>query len=215
MGGTHRAGSEARWEHTHLRGLQDDGKQGSQGGLLTPPTCRGLVRFTSGGTSFSKLNISHAYLQLKLDVNSSPLLTINTSKGLYQYTCLPFGVAAAPAIFQRTIDNLLRGIPHTAAYMDDILVTEASESEHQRNLEEVFKRLSDARARLKKQKCAFMLPKVEYWGHHLSTQGLRPTQAKVRVIVDAPAPRNVTQLRSFLGLIIQFLAGTVLSEKAW
>ncbi len=113
----------------------------------------------------------------------------------------PFGVASAPAIFQHTIDNLLRGIAHTAAYMNDILVTGASESEHQRNLEEVFKRLSDAGARLKKQKCAFMLPEVEYLGHQLSAQGLRPTQAKVWAIVDAPAPLNVTQLRSFLGLI--------------
>ncbi len=99
-------------------------------------------------------------------------------------------MASVLAIFQRTMDNLLRGIPHTPAYMDDILVTGLSESEHQRNLEEVFMHLSNAGARLKQQKCALLLPEVDYLGHWLSAEGLRPTQAKVRAIVDAPPPHK-------------------------
>ena len=71
-----------------------------------------------------------AYLQLPLDEASRKYVTINTQKGLYQYTRLPFGVASAPSIFQRTMENLLRGIPKVCVYLDDILITGATEIEH-------------------------------------------------------------------------------------
>ena len=55
--------------------------------------------------------------------------------------------------------------------------------------------------RLKKVKCAFMMKSVEYLGHRISAEGLSPTEEKVRAMVEAPAPQNVSQLRSFLGLV--------------
>ena len=55
--------------------------------------------------------------------------------------------------------------------------------------------------RLKPNKCAFLLPAVEYLGHHISAEGIRPTQEKIRAIMEAPAPQDVTQLRAFLGLV--------------
>ena len=60
--------------------------------------------------SFSKLDLSHAYQQLELEKSSRPYVTINTHKGLFHYTRLPFGVSSAPAIFQRTMDNILQGL---------------------------------------------------------------------------------------------------------
>ena len=156
------------------------------------PRVEDLLASLAGGETFSKLDLAHAYLQLLLDDNSKPLLTINTSKGLFQYKRLPSGVASAPAIFQRTIESILKGLPHTSVYLDDILVTGDSETEHLHNLEEVLKCLSKAGIRLKRQKCAFMLTEVEYLGHKLSAEGLRHTESKVRAITDAPAPQNVT-----------------------
>ena len=61
--------------------------------------------------------------------------------------------------------------------------------------------LENAGLRLKQQKCAFMLPFVNYLGHTISSEGLQPTKEKVRAITDAPTPTNVAQLRSFLGLV--------------
>ena len=126
---------------------------------------------------------------------------INTHKGLFRYNRLPFGISAAPAIFQRTIEGILQGIPSVCVYLDDILITGATEQEHLKNLDQVLNRLQQSGMRLKKKKCAFMLPAVEYLGHHISGEGLRPTQEKVRAIMDAPAPKDTTQLRAFLGLI--------------
>ncbi len=68
-------------------------------------------------------------------------------------------------------------------------------------LEEVLARLQKAGVRLNRNKCAFMLPSVEYLGHRISEKGLQPTNKKVEVIKSAPAPTDLTQLKSFLGLI--------------
>ena len=105
------------------------------------PKPNDLMAQLAGGQRFSKLDLSRAYQQIRLEEASRPLVTINTHKGLYQYTRLPFGVASALALFQKTMDSLLQGIPHTLRYLDDILVTGTTEEEHLSNLEEVLKRL--------------------------------------------------------------------------
>ena len=104
-------------------------------------------------------------------------------------------------IFQRTIENTLQNLTHTCVYLDDILITGKTETDHIRNLEEVLTCLEKAGLRLKKQKCSFMLTSVDYLGHTISSEGLQPTREKVRAIKDAPTPTNVAQLRSFLGLV--------------
>ncbi|CAG2226124.1 unnamed protein product [Mytilus edulis] len=75
------------------------------------PNTDDLYATLSGGQAFSKLDLSQAYQQIVLDEESRTYVTINTHKGLYQYNCLPFGVSSAPGIFQRTMENLLQGIP--------------------------------------------------------------------------------------------------------
>ena len=155
----------------------------------------------SGGTKFSKLDLAHAYLQLCLDDKSKALVTINTHRGLFEYNRLPFGVCTAPGIFQRTIDSLLQGIPNVCAYLDDIIVTGRNEEEHLRNLSAVLSKLQEAGLRLKKSKCYFMAESVEYLGHVIDAKGLHPTEAKVLAVQNAPVPQDITQLKSFLGLI--------------
>ena len=102
-----------------------------------------LFTCLTGGTKFTKLDLSAAYQQLSLDTESQKLVTINTHKGLFQFTRLPFGIASAPAVFQRTMDTILQGIPQVICYIDDILVTGKAEAEHLSNLEEVLKRLQE------------------------------------------------------------------------
>ena len=165
------------------------------------PRIEDIFASLSGGQSFTKLDLAHAYNQIELDDESKELVTINTSKGLYRYNRLPFGVASAPAIFQRTIENILQGIPNVSVYLDDILITGKTEEEHLRTLEEVLSRLEKAGIRLRRGKCAFMLKSLEYLGHRISGKGLQPTDKKVKAVRAAPAPTNLTQLKSFLGLI--------------
>ena len=81
------------------------------------PRIDDLFASLAGGQAFSKLDLAHAYLQLELDDESKKLVTINTQKGLFQYNRLPFGVSAAPSIFQRTIEGVLQGIPNGCMYL--------------------------------------------------------------------------------------------------
>ena len=94
------------------------------------PHIEDLFVAMAGGTHFTKLDLKHAYLQLKLDESSRDRLTINTHKGLFEYVRLTFGVSSAPSIFQGTMENLLEGIENIVIYIDDILITGQMEEEH-------------------------------------------------------------------------------------
>ena len=75
-----------------------------------------LFATLAGGKSFTTLDLSHAYQQLILEESSHRFVTVNTHRGLYRYTRLPYGVASAPAMFQKTMDTLLQGIPGVICY---------------------------------------------------------------------------------------------------
>ncbi|CAC5381349.1 unnamed protein product [Mytilus coruscus] len=161
------------------------------------PKTDDLYATLSGGQAFSKLDLSQAYQQIVLDEESRKYVTINTHEGLYQYNRLAFGVSSAPGIFQRTIENLLQGIPSVVVRVDDILVTGSSKSEDLDNLETVLSKLQESGMRLNKDKCVFLAPEVVYLGHRIDQHGIYPNESKVKAITEAPAPKNVTELKSY------------------
>ena len=165
------------------------------------PRIEELFTSVSGGKFFSKLDLSHAYQQLQLEESSQEYVTVNTHRGPYRYTCLPFGVASASAIFQHTMETLLQELPMVCVYIDDILVAGKTEEEHIAKLRQVLIRLDTAGMRLKKQKCSFSLSEVEYLGHCISAEVLKPSKSKVKAILDAPTLSKVSELKSFLGLV--------------
>ena len=117
------------------------------------------------------------------------------------FSRLPFGIKTAPALFQTTMETLLRDLPYVCVYIDDILVTGTDEQNHLNNLELVLQRLESAGLTLKKSKCIFTATSVEYLGHVIDKNGLHPSPSKVQAIKQAPQPTNVTELKSFLGLV--------------
>ena len=91
------------------------------------PRIEELFTSVSGGRVLSKLDLFHTYLQLQLDESCQEYVTINTLHGLYHYTCLPFGVALAPAIFQCTMEALIKELPMVVSHLDGILVAGKTE----------------------------------------------------------------------------------------
>jgi len=99
------------------------------------------------------------------------------------------------------MEVLLQGLDGVSIYLDDILVAGRTLDEHLSRLAEVLKRLENSGMRLNKQRCLFLCSSIEYLGHVVDEVAIHPTEEKVKAIKEAPAPTNVTQLRSFLGLI--------------
>ncbi|XP_042613167.1 uncharacterized protein K02A2.6-like [Cyprinus carpio] len=165
------------------------------------PRLDDLFATLSGGQKFTNLDMSHAYHQIALDAESKKYVTVNTHKGLFTYRVLPFGVSSSPAIFQRTIEGVLQGLPYVAVFLDDILVTGRNDGEHLQMLARVLERLQEAGLRLKRSKCTFMEKEVMFLGHKVDETGLHPVPEKVNAIQNAPSPKTVTELKAYLGLL--------------
>ena len=132
---------------------------------------------------------------MEMAEESKQFLTINTHKGLYRYNRLLYGVASAPSIRQRTMDQILQGIPGVQCILDDMIVTCHSESEHLENLENVLQRLQKSGLRVNLEKCEFFKNSVQYCGHEVTKEGICKTKDKIDAVLKIPVPENVTQLR--------------------
>ena len=168
------------------------------------PKVEDLFARLSKGKHFSKLDLSQAYQQVPLEEDSKKYVVINTHRGLFRYTRLPYGISSAPGIFQRVIESILQGIDGVVVYLDDILITGASKEAHLKTLEEVFSRLDRAGLRVKKSKCEFMKSSVTYLGHRIDADGLYPLPDGVRAVKEAPTPNSVPKLKSYLGMLTYY-----------
>ena len=143
------------------------------------PTMDDIFARLAGCTYFTKLDLTQAYQQLLLDDESKKLLVVNTPKGLFQFTRLPYGVSTAPAIFQSVMDRILQGLP-VACYLDDILVAGKSKEEHDQRLEQVLPQLAQSGIHLQKEKCWFCQTQVEYLGHCVDATGIHPRRKSLQ-----------------------------------
>ena len=103
---------------------------------------------------------------------------------------------------QQVVEKAIQGIPGTANYLDDIIVTSATENEHLTNLQLTLSKLKDSGFRLRRDKCKFFKDTVEYLGHIIDNQGIHPQPAKLDAIANMPYPKNIAELRSFLAIMI-------------
>ncbi|EYC07744.1 hypothetical protein Y032_0069g372 [Ancylostoma ceylanicum] len=174
------------------------------------PTPDDVFTKLNGGTTFTQIDFADAYLQIELDDAAKELLTINTHRGLLRYNRLPFGVKSAPGIFQQIMDSMICGLNGCAAYLDDVIVTGRTIEEHVANLEALFKRISAYGFRVRVEKCNFLMPQLRYLGNIIDATGRRPDPSKIEAIQKMPEPRDIGQLRSFLGMLNYY--GHFLSE---
>ena len=138
---------------------------------------------------------------MTLTEESKNYTTITTHKGLFRYTRMPFGIACAPAKFQRAIEQVLQGLNGVGAYMDYLIVIGATPEQHLQNLEAVLCRLAEHGIRLRRDKCKFLQSSVEFLGHTINENGVCISGSKVSAIQDCPQPENTIQLQSFLGMV--------------
>ncbi|XP_031346519.1 uncharacterized protein K02A2.6-like [Photinus pyralis] len=155
----------------------------------------------SGSEFYCVIDLKGAYQQLQISESSKELFTINTHIGLFRFNRLTYGVSSAPGIFQCIMDAILSGLPKTKCYLDDILVHGSSLNECYQNVENVLNRLKGYNVKVNESKCQLFETSVEFLGHKLDRLGVHPTNEKIECIQKAPSPQNMTQLKSYLGLL--------------
>ncbi|XP_028172425.1 uncharacterized protein K02A2.6-like isoform X2 [Ostrinia furnacalis] len=164
------------------------------------PKIDDLLTKLSGYNYFTKLDLSQAYNQVLLD-DTSNLTVINTHRGLFKYNRLVYGLSSSPGIFQRIMSQLFAHMPNVTVFLDDILIGGTSISSNLETLNNVLRILQDHGLKLKKQKCDFFNKEVKYLGFIISNQGIKVDPDKIKPIVNLLPPRNVSELKSFLGMI--------------
>ena len=102
------------------------------------------------------------------------------------------------------MEGLLKDITGVIVYLDDVLITGKTNDEHLRSLEEVLRRFEKTGLFLKKQKCEFMTDSVTYLGQIINANGLHPIKEKIEALKEAPTPKNLTQLKSYLRLLTYY-----------
>ena len=152
---------------------------------------------------FTKLDANAGFWQIPLDPASSLLTTFITPFGRYRFNRLPFGISSAPEHFQRRMSDALTGLAGTVCMMDDILIHGATREEHEQRLQAVLQRLSNLGMTLNAEKCKFAQTSVNFLGHVIDSQGIRPDPDKVEAIIRFTTPTSVGEIRRFLGMVNQ------------
>ena len=165
------------------------------------PNLEDMLPKLAGKKYFSKLDLSTAYLQMRLDEESQKFTVLNTPRGLLKIKRLPYGISAAPATFQRAMEKILENMPGTVCFLDDVLVAGATEEEALCRLDQALKRLRSWKLVLKQTKCKFLMSCVQYLGVEVSAAGVQTVKEKVDPVLHAPPPRDTSELRSFLGAV--------------
>ncbi|XP_053967933.1 uncharacterized protein K02A2.6-like [Anastrepha ludens] len=155
----------------------------------------------AGSHCFTVIDPSDAYLQIPVTAESAKLLTINTHMGLFTFNRLAPGIKSAPGAFQQIMDTTLAGIDDTVAYIDDIIIGGATFEKHVENLHKVAQQLQKYKFRVQFDKCKFFAAQVKYLGNILSKTGIKPDPTKISQILALPEPKNVSEVRAFLGSV--------------
>ena len=155
-----------------------------------------------GASIFSKIDLRSGYHQLKIKDADVHKTAFRTRYGHYEFLVMPFGLTNAPAAFMDLMNRVFRPYvdQFVVVFIDDILVYSKDRESHDTHLRVVLEILRKEQLYAKLSKCEFWLTEVSFLGHIVSKEGIRVDPKKIEVVVEWKPPRNVTEVRSFLGL---------------
>lgn len=152
---------------------------------------------------FSTIDLVSGFHQIQLDEEDREKTAFSVNSGKYEFTRMPFGLKNAPATFQRVMDCILRDFIGVCCfvYMDDIIIFSTSMEQHKLHLDTILKRLKEAGLKIQLDKCEFFRKEAQFLGHTVTEDGVRPNEDKIKVIRSWPLPKNIKEIRQFLGTL--------------
>ena len=152
-----------------------------------------------GAKVFSTIDLRSGYHHITLGKSSRAKTAFVMPFGKNEFLMAPFGLAQAPAYCQLPMNKVLNGLKFAMIYLDDIIIFSKNELQHLEHLETIFSHLKEAGLKMKWSKCDFFKREIHYLGHLISTEGISPLPNKLDCIQHMPVPRNVKEIKQFLG----------------
>lgn len=156
----------------------------------------------AGYSLYTSLDLASGYYQIELTESAKEKTAFVTPDGQFEFNRMPFGLTNAPAIFQRVLNKVLDHLRFNTVvlYMDDILLPSHTFTDGMQKLEAVLDKIKNAGLTLKLGKCDFFQPTILFLGFEVSREGIRPGKQKTEAVKCFPEPKNVHNVRQFLGL---------------
>ena len=167
-----------------------------------------VIDSMNGSRIFSTIDLTDGYYQLLMRMADIPLTACSTPSGmLWEWLVMPQGLKNAPATFNRLVTTLFRPMRLFAqTYFDDIYVfskateTKTASEVHLEHLRRVFECMAENKLYANLRKCIFHVEEIPVLGCYVGVNGVRADPEKVKAVADWPTPRNVKDLRKWLGL---------------
>lgn len=166
------------------------------------PRLHDFTYLLAGKKIFSRIDVNRAYHCIPINPADVEKTAIITPFGLFEFPRMSFGLCNAAQSFQRFMDQtVLKGLDNVFCYIDDVIIADVSKPDHEKHLEEVFKRFDEYGITINSAKSIFGQEKIEFLGFEVSQQGIKPLKERTEAITNFPKPRTVEQLKRFLGMI--------------
>ena len=160
-----------------------------------------LTAQLQGRKFFGKVDLVKGYHQIPVAEEDIAKTAITTPFGTFEFLRMPFDLKDAGQTFQRMMDEILSNLDFLFVYMDDVLVASRTMAEHKEHFRELFRRLADHDLVVSPVKCQFGKTQIEFLGHTVTKDGIKPLPEKVAALKAYPAPSTTDELRRFLGMI--------------